>query len=312
MSLDVLTIGEILVEIMAQNIDQDFLHPGEFLGPFPSGAPAIFIDQVARLGLKGGILGCIGEDDFGKNVFERLKKDGVDVSLIKKSKEYLTGIAFVTYFSNGERKFIFHLPHSAVGQISPEDVSEELMKNIKCLHIMGCSLAINDNVRKAIEKALDLSFEFDKMITFDPNIRVELGLSEEYLKTINRILSKISIILSGERELLTITGKRDLTSAINYLKDIGIKIIVLKKGKNGGEAYYGDKVYRVAPIKIEEVDPTGAGDCFDAGFIVSILEGYTVEEALIRANIIGALSVTKKGPMEGVVARDILEKFLKG
>lgn len=152
------------------------------------------------------------------------------------------------------------------------------MKNIKCLHIMGCSLAINDDVRKAIEKALDLSFEFDKMITFDPNIRVELGLSEKYLKTINRIPSKISIILSGERELLTITGKRDLTSAINYL----------------------------------EVDSTGAGDCFDAGFIVSVLEGHTVEEALISANIIGALSVTKKGPMEGVVDRDILEKLLKG
>ncbi len=312
MSLDILTIGEILVEVMAKNVDQDFLHPGEFLGPFPSGAPAIFIDQVAKLGLRGGILGCVGEDDFGKNVFERLKKDGVDISLIKKSKEYITGIAFVTYFSNGERKFIFHLPHSAAGQIHPEDVSEKLIKDIKCLHIMGCSLAINENVRKAIEKAVDLSFEFGKMITFDPNIRVELGLSEEYLKTINKIISKTSIILSGERELLTITGKRDLKLAINYLKDIGIKIVVLKKGKKGAEVFYENKTFKVDPLEIEEVDPTGAGDCFDAGFIVSILEGRSVEEALTRANIIGALSVTKKGPMEGVVRRDILEKFLKG
>jgi len=83
MELDVLTIGEILVEIMAKKIDQDFLHPGEFLGPYPSGAPAIFIDQIVKLGLKGGILGCIGEDDFGRNVFERLKKDGVEVGLIR-------------------------------------------------------------------------------------------------------------------------------------------------------------------------------------------------------------------------------------
>lgn len=82
----------------------------------------------------------------------------------------------------------------------------------------------------------------------------------------------------------------------------------MKKGKNGGD-FYGDKV---APIKIEEVDSTEAGDCFDAGFIVSLLEGHTVEEASIRANIIGALRVTKKGPMEGGVDRDILEKLLKG
>jgi len=286
MELDVLTIGEILVEIMAKKIDQDFLHPGEFLGPYPSGAPAIFIDQIVKLGLKGGILGCIGEDDFGRNVFERLKKDGVEVGLIKKTQEYITGIAFVTYFSNGERKFIFHLPHSAASCIYPEDITEDLIKNIKALHIMGCSLAIKDNVKEAIHKAVNLAYEYGKLISFDPNIRVELGLSKEYLETIKNIASKSKIILSGEREL---------------------SIIVIKKGKHGAEAYYKDKVYKVAPIEVEEVDPTGAGDCFDAGFVASILQGYTIEDALKRANIIGALSVTKRGPMEGVVDKKTLD-----
>ncbi|ACK41692.1 MULTISPECIES: sugar kinase [Dictyoglomus] len=296
MELDVLTIGEILVEIMAKKIDQDFLHPGEFLGPYPSGAPAIFIDQIVKLGLKGGILGCIGEDDFGRNVFERLKKDGVEVGLIKKTQEYITGIAFVTYFSNGERKFIFHLPHSAASCIYPEDITEDLIKNIKALHIMGCSLAIKDNVKEAIHKAVNLAYEYGKLISFDPNIRVELGLSKEYLETIKNIASKSKIILSGEREL-SIIGE------VNKEE----KIIVIKKGKHGAEAYYKDKVYKVAPIEVEEVDPTGAGDCFDAGFVASILQGYTIEDALKRANIIGALSVTKRGPMEGVVDKKTLD-----
>lgn len=311
MNLDVLTIGELLVEFMTKKVDQDFLHPEEFVGPFPSGAPAIFIDQVVKLGLKGGILGCIGEDDFGKNIFDRLEKDGVDISLIKRTKEYITGIAFVTYFSNGERKFIFHLPHSAAGQIYPEDLSDNLIKNIKCLHIMGCSLAINENVKKTIEKAVDLSYKYKKIISFDPNIRIELGLSEEYLRVINYIASKSSIILSGEREILTITQKKDLKSAISYLQNIDTKIIVIKKGKKGAEVYYDNKTYSVEPIKVEEIDPTGAGDCFDAGFIASILEGRSIEESLVRANIIGALSVTKKGPMEGVVDKETLEKFLR-
>ena len=299
MELDVLTIGEILVEIMAKNIDQDFLSPGEFLGPYPSGAPAIFIDQVVKLGLRGGILGCVGEDDFGKNVFERLKRDGVEISLIKKTNQYITGIAFVTYFSNGERKFIFHLPHSAASNIYPEDITDDLIKNIKALHVMGCSLAIKDNVREAIEKAVDLSYEYGKLISFDPNIRVELGPSKEYLKTIENIASKSNIILSGEKELSIIKGAIDMEK----------KIVVIKKGKHGAEAYYRGKVYKVDPIKVEEVDPTGAGDCFDAGFITSILQGYDIERALKRANIIGALSVTKRGPMEGVVDKNILEKW---
>jgi len=161
---------------------------------------------------------------------------------------------------------------------------------------MGCSLAIKDNVKEAIHKAVNLAYEYGKLISFDPNIRVELGLSKEYLETIKNIASKSKIILSGEREL-SIIGE------VNKEE----KIIVIKKGKHGAEAYYKDKVYKVAPIEVEEVDPTGAGDCFDAGFVASILQGYTIEDALKRANIIGALSVTKRGPMEGVVDKKTLD-----
>jgi len=310
MELDVLTIGEILVEMMAKRIDQDFLHPGEFLGPYPSGAPAIFIDQIVRLGLKGGIIGCIGEDDFGEMVYRRLINDGVDGRLIKRTKEYITGIAFVTYFSNGERKFIFHLPYSAGSQIFPEDITDDFVKSIKCLHIMGCSLAISKNVKDTIIKAIDLAYSFGKIISFDPNIRVELGLSPEYLNTLQYIFSKTSIVMSGEKEILTITDSQNMEDAINRLRDFGVKIIVIKKGKKGAEAYYEGKYYRVDPYPVEEVDPTGAGDCFDAGFIASILQGYDINMALKLANIIGALSVTKKGPMEGVVDREVLKTYM--
>ena len=47
---DVLTIGELLAEFMAERVGQTFLEPGIFLGPYPSGAPAIFADQVVKTG----------------------------------------------------------------------------------------------------------------------------------------------------------------------------------------------------------------------------------------------------------------------
>lgn len=58
----VFTIGEILVEIMASKIGQPFDQPGIWNGPYPSGAPAIFIDQVTRLGVPCGIISCVGND----------------------------------------------------------------------------------------------------------------------------------------------------------------------------------------------------------------------------------------------------------
>src|SRR2546427_11947197 len=61
----IMTMGEILVEIMAEQKGQSFRAPGPLTGPYASGAPAIFIDQVARLGHPAAIIGCVGDDDFG-------------------------------------------------------------------------------------------------------------------------------------------------------------------------------------------------------------------------------------------------------
>ena len=61
-----MTVGEILVEMMADQVGQTFLSPGCIHGPYPSGAPAIMIDQAARMGADCGIVACVGADDFGR------------------------------------------------------------------------------------------------------------------------------------------------------------------------------------------------------------------------------------------------------
>ncbi|MCD6232542.1 sugar kinase, partial [Candidatus Aerophobetes bacterium] len=66
MNIEVASIGELLVEVMRKKVDEPLGVPGTFVGPFPSGAPAIFIDTVARLGVRSGFIGTVGEDDFGK------------------------------------------------------------------------------------------------------------------------------------------------------------------------------------------------------------------------------------------------------
>ena len=64
------TMGEMIVEIMRDKVDQPLDKAGVFLGPYPSGAPAIFIDTAARLGQKAGIISGVGCDDFGKNLLD--------------------------------------------------------------------------------------------------------------------------------------------------------------------------------------------------------------------------------------------------
>lgn len=106
---EIIVMGEMLVEIMREQENEELYEPGVFRGPFPSGAPAIFIDTAARLGCSTAIIGGVGKDDFGKNILDRLRKDGVDCSHVLESTERSTGVAFVTYYSDGSRKFIFHM-----------------------------------------------------------------------------------------------------------------------------------------------------------------------------------------------------------
>jgi tagatose kinase len=76
----ILAIGEILVEIVALEKGDGFRAPMNLVGPFPSGAPAIFIDQAAKLGHPCALISTVGDDDFGRLNIDRLRADGVDVS----------------------------------------------------------------------------------------------------------------------------------------------------------------------------------------------------------------------------------------
>ena len=113
----ILTIGEILVEIVASSKGDGFLEAQPLTGPYPSGAPAIFIDQVGKLGAACAIISRVGDDDFGTLNLRRLQQDGVDTSGITVAPGESTGSAFVRYREDGSRRFVFNITHSACGRL---------------------------------------------------------------------------------------------------------------------------------------------------------------------------------------------------
>jgi len=174
LDLDVLTVGELLVEFVRKGRDSPHRVLGEYAGPFPSGAPAIFADTAARLGLESGIVGAVGKDDFGQLLIERLRNDQVNIRFLRTCEQYTTGTTFVTYFSSGERQFLFHLKQSAAAQIRSKNVEKDFVKSFAVLHIMGSTLSLNDIVRKACYKAVRIASKAGMIVSFDPNLRAEL------------------------------------------------------------------------------------------------------------------------------------------
>ncbi len=309
--VQVVSLGELLVEIMREKVDQSLGVAGTFVGPFASGAPAIFIDAVARLGVNCGFIGTVGEDDFGRLIVERLERDGVDTTYIRSLSDYTTGVAFVTYFSDGSRKFIYHLSRAASGKIDEDQVDSHYLSKVKYLHLMGSSLSINEECRKVCYEAVRIVKDAGGKISFDPNLRPEL-LGIERIREISKpILSSCEVVLPSGEEAKMLAGTQDAEDACQKLLEYGPGIVALKRGEKGSWIFTAKDKIEVASFPVKEIDPTGAGDCFDAGFVVGLLKGWPLKKVARFANAVGALAVTKKGPMEGAPTLEEVNRILK-
>jgi tagatose kinase len=305
---DVVSIGNMLVEIMRLNLDEPLDRPGAFVGPFPSGDTPIYIDAVARLGYRAGFIGVVGDDGFGRLLCGRLAADGVDCSCVRVQRDNTTGAAFVAYFSDGHRDFIFHWRHAAAGMLSPADVPPAYLQTVRWLHITGCNLAASDSARQACYKAIDLAPPGAK-VSFDPNIRPGALSISEIRDLCRPAIERADVILPSLSEAAMLTDQAGDEVGCRLWAGQG-KTVVLKMGARGCRIFSGSHDVTVPAFQVEEVDPTGAGDSFCAGFTVATLDGMNLAAAGRFANAVGALAVTKKGPMEGAPRRAEVERLL--
>lgn len=306
----IMTMGEILVEIMATKVGQSFREPGTLVGPYPSGAPAIFIDQVAKLGYPCGIIGCVGSDDFGWVNINRLKQDGADTSAISLLKNAVTGSAFVTYKESGDRDFVFNIANSASGQLAPDMVDQAVLQDCMHFHVMGSSL-FSSQIIGAMTKAVSIVKAQGGTISFDPNIRKEMLQIPEMREALSLILEATDIFLPSGDEVTLLVGAASEKDAITELLRRGIKEIVVKHGEKGATFYDLTQQIDAPAIPVQEIDPTGAGDCFGATYITCRKLGKTPGDAMKYAVACGAKAVLKKGPMEGTATFAELDALLE-
>jgi tagatose kinase len=295
---EVWTMGELLAEVMRPRPGIGLGEIGPFLGPFPSGAPGIFIDTVARLGHTAAIASGVGDDDFGSCILERLRRDGVRTDCVEVFPGRSTGVAFVTYARDGSRRFLFHWDGTpaVMGRV-PEPAR---IQGAKLLHVMGCSLMANDAFRDRLFQAVELFSSRGALISFDPNIRFELLQGRRPAELVAPVMSHCSILLPGEAELALLGGRDDpRDSARAVLDATPVQVIVLKRGRRGCTVITRDAEMDVPAFRVREKDPTGAGDCFDAGFICGWLEGRGPRRSAELAAAAGALNAMAFGPMEG-------------
>ncbi len=297
-SARLLCVGEVLVEMVAGEVGQSASEPGQWIGPFPSGAPAILADQAALCGAQVSMVGCVGADPFGEACLTKLKVDGVDVSRVVVDDTRATGVAFVRYREDGSRSFIFHVADSASGQVDAGGL-DGVLDGVDCLHLMGSS-AFSD---RAVDTMLTLFREAARRgikVSFDPNVRKEMLTKKAHALALSEILRGATYVLASEGELPALLGEGSDAEGARALVQASADIVVVKRGAQGSSLFLaGQDEWAVPAITVVEVDPTGAGDCFGGTFLALVLQGLPPREALVLANAAGALSVTEQGPMSG-------------
>jgi sugar/nucleoside kinase (ribokinase family) len=304
-------IGELLVEFVAASRDGRHRRMETYSGPYPSGAPGIFIDQAARAGGACIFLGAVGDDAFGEVVRGRLLEDGVDGRLIRIVKGAPTGSAFVSYNSDGSRDFVYNIARSAAAEFEASGATIAALVDFKLemMHVSGSALGDPEMAAKILRICRALHASGVK-ISFDPNLRKELIGDPAYFDGVRELMAMSAIFLPSDDDAAALFPGEDIAAFAPKLFAAGAEYVVLKRGEHGAQGLSdaGDK--GVKAHAVNALDPTGAGDCFCGAFVALIASGVAFARALALANAAGALAVTKIGPMEGASRLSAIEAFL--
>ena len=305
----IIAVGELLVEFVSHQKGCELRALSEYSGPYPSGAPAICIDQAARMGASTQIYGSIGQDNFGHSLIERLQSHGVNTSGIASVAHKTTGVAFVSYFVDGSRTFIFHLNSTAADAVDAASI--QLPQEPVIMHISGSSLG-NANLRGAIATVASEVIERGGQISCDPNARPELMSDPEISKVLTGLIEQCSYLFPSDTDLEFLYPALSPDERIARLFELGVETIALTQGEMGSTLFNkGSEPLYIAGYRVDEVDPTGAGDCYCGTFLAMLAEGHPIETCGQYANAAGALAVTQRGPMEGNSDLTTIEAFMK-
>jgi len=313
---DVLCLGEALVDMISGSPGKTIKDSGAF-HVAPGGAVCNVAVGLARLGVSVGLITKVGADPFGQMMLDFLKKESVDISLVKTTDQHLTALVFVALDEDKKPSFFFYGTPGADRNLEPAEISAKDFEGVKVFHLGTISLSL-EPARSATFKALELAKKAGARISFDPNLRFHLWHDRELLKKYAwLVLPQSDLVKVNEEELEFLTYTKDLEKGAELLIENGVKMVLVTLGPKG--AFFATRYCQgtVPGFKFDPVDTTGAGDAFVAGMIAWMLKFETIPpekiemmKAVSFVNAFAGLSTTKIGAIEGLVIWREVEEYL--
>lgn len=306
MLLDVVAIGELLVDLTGIATDRDG-YPT--FAAHPGGAPCNFLAALSRFGARSAFIGKVGDDAFGRLLKNTLADAGIETRGLIMDPDVFTTLAFVSLDAHGERVFSFARKPGADTRLRPEELDLSLIDAARILHFGSLSLT-GEPARSATRRAVAFAKERGKWVTFDPNLRVQLWPSEQAAREqILWGLGRADVVkISGEEVAFLWTCSAE-EGAKRLVHAFGVRLAMVTLGAEGCLLMTAKASCRIKPPAVSPVDTTGAGDIFGGSAVFHLLELGRAPEELIAdelaqigrfAAAAASLSTERSGGMQSV------------
>ena len=263
------------------------------------GSSAIMASNISAMGIDTTFCGMIGDDDFGDFILKQLQSKNLNTRLVLKSQNDKTGITVVMNYDQDRANVTY------CGAMSTLTIDEIPWKEIgKFDHFHFANYFLQKGVQKDIpeiyKRAKDAGLTTSLDLQWDPDNKWNFDYKS--------CLPFVDIFLPNEAELLALTGKKNIETALGELMPYA-NIIALKMGEKGGRVCSKDLNFVAKPyINKTFKDAIGAGDSFNAGFVKKFMENASLEECLKNANLMGSLSTTEAGGTTAFSSMETIEE----
>lgn len=301
----VLTLGEPLVAgVPTTPVNLD---AAEAFVLLPGGAEVNVAVGLARLGVSCAYIGIVGEDPLGRLMAERLADEGVDARL--RTDAGPTGFYFREWLPDGARRPYYYRHGSAGARLSPRDIPGDL-EEFALIHLTGITPALGAGPRLAVEAAVRAANAAGVPVSFDANFRSALWSGDDFRAFLLPLLPSLSLLFVGEEEAELLFGTPNPERALEMAQDVGVSTCIVRLGARGAVARGVDGVAAAGEAPATPLDPVGAGDAFDAGFIAGWLLKAALADCVALGVYCGARAVEVLGEHEGAPSREALPDAL--
>ena len=260
--------------------------------------------SLARLGIRTGVMGKVGQDGFGDFVTATLQKHGVDTRGVVRDTVNNTSGTMVMVDEDGERTFLHYI--GANGAIREEDINYDLVRRARILHVAGHNLMPGFDgplAGRVLQRARAMGVTTSLDTAWD--------FSGRWLELVEPSLPHLDVFVPSIEEARQIAGREDPRAVADFFLDRGIRIVALKMGSQGCYVRTREETFSLPAYPVQVVDATGAGDAFAGGFLAGLARGWSLQETARLANAVGALCVTALGATAGVRSMEETLAFIR-